>query len=101
MTKWNDPEATVDQKLEFLRLEIISLSRAIPSPMQFEESSADKQANEKQVKSIELQLSDAFQRIRELQEWKEETDKRIQRLTDRINQISMNNANQPQVAAAD
>jgi hypothetical protein len=49
MTKWNDPEATVDQKLEFLR----------------------------------------------------QTDKRIQRLTDRINQISMNNANQPQVAAAD
>jgi len=94
--KWSDPNATVEHKLEYLHSEIIRTKRylrsetirskwSIPSPNPLEETATDRLVREREAKRWDEQLVEAHKRIKVLEDWKEEIDERINRITAWVN----------------
>jgi hypothetical protein len=88
--KWNDPEATTDQKLEFLRQELIRIDRqSLPplNPFEVTPTPLDKMIAEKEAKLKAAELEAAYKRIAELSKHRDDTDDRIKKIMSHSNNM--------------
>lgn len=81
--KWS--QATAEQKLEYLLDEIKRMKQLAPLLNPIEETPADRLFQEKQTMQMTKRLTEAHDRIKELERWREETNREIARIMAWVN----------------